>query len=106
MNKRVIDINLRRGRLLERISMQRARLVAEIQPVCHALHTVDRAAALVRTGSDYLKRHPGQVAIAVGLLAIIKPRILWRWARRGFVAWRTWRSVNTQLVNFGLRSHG
>jgi hypothetical protein len=106
MNQRLVDISLRRGRLLERISVQRAQLAREIQPVRQALYTVDRAAAVVRSASDYLKRHPGQVAAVVGLLAIMKPRRLWRWARRGFLAWRTWRSVNAQMINFGLRSRG
>lgn len=106
MNQRLIDISLRRGRLLERISTQRRQLAAEIQPVCDALHNVDRAAALVRCGSDYLKRHPGQVAAVVGLLAIMKPRRLWRWARRGLIAWRTWRGINAQLAHLGLRSRG
>lgn len=104
MNQRLIDISLRRGRLIERIASQRDRLTLQMQPIGSALHTADRAAVAVRTGSNYLQRHPGQVVAAIALLGIMKPRRVWRWARRGFIAWQTWRGLRAQLTAFSLRS--
>ena len=37
-----IDIALHRGRLLERISAQRAAIAVELEPISRALHTAER----------------------------------------------------------------
>ena len=97
MNQQLIEIGIRRGRLIERIAMQREVLGRRMQPVQRTLHAADRTLAAVRTGSDYVKRHPGMVAAAVTLLLALKPRRLWRWGRRGFIAWRTWRVLRSEF---------
>lgn len=106
MDQRLIDIGIRRGRLIERIARQRALLGEQLQPVRGVLDATDRGIARVRTGVDYLRQRPELVVAAIALLIILKPRRVWRWAKRGFVAWRTWRAVRGQLAVFGLRSRG
>ena len=58
MNQELIDLAVERGRLLERISMQRQLLEQQLQPVGDTLHGVDRALASLRKGRDYLQQHP------------------------------------------------
>jgi len=58
MNQELIDLAVERGRLLERISMQRQLLEQQLQPVGDTLHSVDRALASLRKGRDYLQQHP------------------------------------------------
>lgn len=98
-----IDIALRRGRLLERIAAQRAALAGQLQPVSAALHATDRAVAGVQGATAYLKAHPRGVAAALALLVVLKPRRVWRWAKRGFVVWRAWRALRQRATAFGLR---
>lgn len=104
MSRRLNELHLRRGRLLERIATQRTALGREMQPVRVALHATDRVLVRVRSVSDYVKRHPGLVAFAVAALFILKVRRIWRWTRRGFLVWQTWHSVSSRLSAFGLRA--
>jgi len=103
MNPALIDIGIRRGRLLERIAHQRAALGRDVQPVCDVLQAVDHGIARVRTVSGFLKRHPGLVLAAVALLVVLKPRRAWRLAKRGFVVWRLWRTLREQFARIELR---
>ena len=104
MDQRLIDIGIRRGRLIERIARQRALLGEQLQPVRSVLDATDRSIAGVRSGIAYLRQHPTIIVAAVALLVVLKPRRVWRWAQRGFVVWRTWRALRSQLAAFGLRS--
>jgi len=103
MNPQLIDIGIRRGRLLERIASQRSALVRQMEPVHSVLNVADRGLAGLRSGTAYVKRHPGLAVAAFAVLAIAKPRRAWRWARRGFIAWRTWSALREQFAAFGLR---
>jgi hypothetical protein len=103
MNQKLKHIGIRRGRLIERIANQRATLGRDIQPICGALQTTDHAIARVRSATSFLKKHPGLVLAAVALFAALKPRSVWRWAKRGFVVWRTWKILREQLAGIGLR---
>ena len=104
MNLRLNDLHLRRGRLLERIANQRATLAKDAQPVRSALYTADRLLAIVCVGVDQVKRHPGLAALAVAVFFIARPRRIWRWSKRAFFAWQTWRTVRNKLLVLGLRS--
>ena len=59
------------------------------------------ALTATRSGAEYLRQHSGYVAAAVALLVVIKPGRAWRWAKRGFVAWRLWRSLRQRLALAG-----
>ncbi len=99
MTNRMLEIGIRRGRLLERIAIQRAELGRQMQPVAAALATSDRIVAGTRRGFAYLKQHPGIVVAAVALLVALKPKRAWRWAQRGFFVWRTWRSLRRNVMS-------
>ncbi len=103
MNHKLSDLQLQRGRLLERIAIQRFELVQHAQPVRAALYTTDRALARVQAGVDYVKQHPSIAAIAVAALFFMKGGRAWRWAKRGVVAWQTWRIIGDQLAALGWR---
>lgn len=93
MQKRLIELGEQRGRLRERIAQQRSALARDVQPLLAPLALPGRLAAALRQGRDFLVAHPYLAgSAAVGLL-VLKPRWMWRWARRGLLAWRTWRSV-------------
>lgn len=102
MNQDPIDLALERGRLLERIGMQRQTLGQQLQPVGRALHAADRTLATVRNATDYLGQHPEMVTAAVALLVVLKPARAWRWTRRGFFVWRTWRLLRREMSALGL----
>ena len=104
MNHRLNDLHLRRGRLLERFANQRATLAQEVQPVRSALYTADRLLAIVCVGVDHVKRYPSLAALAVAAFFIARPRRIWRWSKRAFLAWQTWRAVRNKLLVLGLRS--
>lgn len=106
MSDSLIDIGVRRGRLLERIASQRAAIGAELAPVRDALRATDRGVALLRRASDTLRRHPAMVVAGVTLFIALKPRRLWRWGRRAFVVWRSWRFLRQRLAAFNLTIPG
>jgi hypothetical protein len=83
----VIDIMVRRERLLGQCAAQRDDLAVLAQQLAGPLQVADRVLA----GVHYLRRHPVVLGGAVALFAVIQRRNLWRWVRRGFVAWRAYR---------------
>lgn len=102
MLKTEVEIALKRGRLQERIAAQRATLKAQVVPIAGALATADRAVAVGRAGIAYVRTHPLQVGVAFALLAILRPRRVWRWSRRAFVVWGTWRKLRARIEMSGL----
>ena len=98
MTRRLNDVLLERGRLLERITTQRYVLINEVQPVHAALDKVDHVRAQVRAGVAYVKRYPAVAGVAVALLAALNFRRAFRLARRGFMAWRTWRMLRERFA--------
>jgi len=106
MNDRLIEVGVRRGRLLERIASQRAAIGSELAPVRDALRASDRAVGILRSGVDAVRRHPALVLAGITLLVALKPRRLWRWGRRAFVAWRTWRFLRQRLAALNLSIPG
>ncbi len=82
------DTMLARERLLARCAAQRDDLAALSQELEGPLKLADRAVAGVR----YVREHPLLLGAAVAALAVVQQRGLWKWARRGFVAWRAYRA--------------
>lgn len=97
MNQQLIEIGIRRGQLIERIAAQRASLGQRVQPVRRSLKVADHVRAVVRSGASYVKNHLGTTAAVITVLVALKPRRAWRWGRRAFVAWRTWRALREQV---------
>ena len=85
----IIDIVVKRERLLARVAAQRDDLTMLAQQLEGPLKVADRVVA----GVQYVRRHPVVLGAAVALLAVVERRRLWLWARRGFVVWRTYRAL-------------
>lgn len=104
MSRRLIELHLRRGRLLERIAHQRASLAREVPPVRAALSTADRLVAGVRAGVVFVKHHPSIVTLVVATLVVLKPGRIGRWTRRAYFAWKTWRTLRKTFPMFDVKA--
>ena len=87
----IIDIMVRRERLLAQCAAQRDDLAVLAQRLEVPLKVADRVVA----GVHYLRRHPVALGAAVALFAAIERRHLWTCVRRGFVVWRAYRVFRT-----------
>ena len=107
MQMRLIELHQQRGRLLERIAVQRSTLSRQMAPLRGVLHIgdrlSDRAARMVQDGKGFVQQHPLAIAAAVAAVVLLKPRTVMRWTRRGLSAWRTWRGVQTLVPGFLLK---
>lgn len=97
MTKRLVELHLQRGRLLERIASQRATLAQQMAPLQKAADTGSHLVALLQGGVQYLKGHPLPVVLAVLTLVLLKPRRALRWVGRGVFWWRSWRTLRAWL---------
>jgi hypothetical protein len=100
MQKHLIDLQLQRGRLLERIAYQREALAVQVQPVSRALHVGDRLTDWVYRCKLFALQHPLAVVAAVATVVVLRPTGVLRWTRRGFFAWRSWSAVRGALPGF------
>ena len=89
---------VRRGRLLERITQQRAALSVELAPVVGMLNTADQVVA----GAEKTRRWIGEnpVVAGIGLLALViwRPKGALKLAKNGAVGWRAWRLARRLLA--------
>ncbi len=97
MQRRLSELQLQRGRLLERIAHQRQLLAGQVRPISHTLQFGDRLADAVSQCRQFVRQHPLAVAAAVIAVAVLRPAGAWRWARRGFLAWRSWTTLRGSL---------
>jgi hypothetical protein len=100
MQQRLIELQLQRGRLLERIANQRAQFAHHAEPVERLLHLGDRATAIARECKRTALEHPLTLALAVGAVVVLRPRTVWRWTRRGFLAWRSVGAVRAAFARY------
>lgn len=89
MNPRLLALALKKQRLQWEIAAQREQLARYGSGLAPAFGAADR----VRDGARWLRRHPEAVAAGIAALVAVRPRVAWRWARRGFFAWQAWRRV-------------
>lgn len=104
MNRRLNELHLRRGRLLERIASQRSDLSRAARPIRETLEKADQVVTRVRHISDYLKQHPAIAGLGIGVLFALRSERLWSWTKRAFIAWRTWKIIRDRFMMFGLRT--
>ena len=102
MDKQLIELYVKRGRLRERISAQRGELARELVPVSHALQSVDRGAQRLRQARAWAAQHPTLITAAIVAVVVMRPRMLWRVARRAFSLWRNWSQVK-EWTRLGMR---
>ncbi|MDR0440834.1 MAG: YqjK-like family protein [Candidatus Accumulibacter sp.] len=98
MNRRIDELFLRRGRLIERIAGQREALRRDFKPVTAALGKADLAVAGVRAGVEYLRRHALVASAVAGVFLIFKGKAALRWAGWAFSLWKSWRALNKTLL--------
>ena len=104
MNHQLSDIRLRRGQLIERIASQRRAIGLDFRLVHQPLQKADCWLGGIRSVGDYVKHHPGVVALGTVGLFLLKTERAWRWAKRGFFAWRTWRALRDSIFVSGARA--
>ncbi|WP_303784479.1 YqjK-like family protein [Azovibrio restrictus] len=92
---RLLELREQRGALRARCALQRQSVAAHAGAVRQLCDAADQ----VRAGAAWLRQHPQVVGGAVALLVLLKPSRLWRWGRRGLVAWQTWRSLRSRLFS-------
>ncbi len=86
-----IELALKKQRLLIESASLRTELSRHASDLVPLLAVADQ----LQAGTRWVGRHPEIIAMTVAFLAAAGSgprRFLWRWIRRGFVAWRVWRS--------------
>lgn len=101
MDKRLAELHVERGRLIERIASQRISLASQLVPLHKATAAGERAAHLFQGLVQYLKDRPLPVLMVAAALMLFKPKGAWRWAQRGLFVWRAWRAWRAIRTRFG-----
>ena len=97
MNDKLLQLASRQGALKARIEAQRHTLAELAVPLENALARGDA----VLQGVDWLKHHPLAIGAAVLAVVVARPRRAWRWAKRGFMVWRSWQGIRNLLSKAG-----
>jgi hypothetical protein len=95
MNPRLLELREQRGVLRAHCAAQRQLLAEHGVVLERACYVFDQA----RTGTGWIKRHPGIVGAAVALLVVLKPRKVWRWGQRAFWVWQGWRALRQRVLS-------
>ena len=98
MTPRQLELALKRQRLEWQAQVQRQDLERHLQVFLPAFTAADR----IRSGAKFLRAHPQWLAGAAVVAAVLRPRKAWRWAQRGFVAWRLWKKLQDKLGATGI----
>ena len=93
MSKSLVDLQLERIRLLERIASQRLALRVQLAPLHKASSFASRAASVFSNAVQYVRDRPVTAMLVVSALVLLRPRGALRWVQRGLAVWRTWRAV-------------
>ena len=84
MNAKLDELVQRRATLVAKAAMQRTELGRVLTPWRAPLAAVDQGVLAAR----YLGRHPGLLVGMVAFVAVLRPRRILGWLRRGWVVWR------------------
>ena len=87
MNRRLVAIETKRARLLERAAREREQLAQALRSLAQPLAFADRCVNAVR----YVVSRPPLVAAAVFVFALLRPRRAFTWARRALGLWQGYR---------------
>jgi hypothetical protein len=98
MNQRRQELALRREQLLARSDQLRQALTVQSTAWLPVLAMGDRA----RAAGRWLQQHPGIVFSAVVVVAVVRPRLVWRWSLRAWSAVRFVRTLRSNLGGLGL----
>jgi YqjK-like protein len=95
MSERLIRLAERRAALIAKAENQRGALSQAVVPLRVPLALVDHGLA----GINYLKLHPEWLAGSAVLVLLLRPRNIFKWAQRGWLAWRFTRSLKNKLYS-------
>jgi hypothetical protein len=84
MNPKLIEIALRRERLIAQAAQQRTALAQSVQPWRTPLALADQGLVALR----YLKQHPAWVAGGVAVVVMLRPRAVGKWVGRVWLLWK------------------
>ena len=94
MNRRLAAIEARRARLLERAAREREDVAQTLQSWAQPLGFIDRCVEAVR----FVVSRPPLVAGAALVLALLRPRSAFKWARRALGLWQGYRWLNRKIA--------
>ena len=100
MQQRLIELQLQRGRLLERIANQRDALGQHTKPLVRVLQLGDRVADIAGQCKRTVIENPLTTAAVLVTVLVMRPRRVMRWAQRGFIAWRSWNTVRSAFARY------
>jgi len=96
MNPRIVELALKKQRLHLQAAAQRVRILHAIQSVSPAFGVADKARAAV----GWAKANPEVLVGAGVVLLVARPRVLFRWAKRGFFLWQGLRRLRGAVDSF------
>lgn len=98
-SKSLAELERERGRLTERIAVQREALAVQFVPVAHVLQFGERVAQTIQSARAFVLQHPWALGTVAGVLVLRRPRSLGRWIKRGLFLWRSWRTARTLTLS-------
>jgi len=93
VNQATLDLALKK----QRLQIASDTLRADFGLCATGLGPAFRGADCAAEGARWLLRNPQFVVAAAVALAVVRPKRVWRWARRTFVGWQVWRKVRDLL---------
>ena len=94
MNRRQLEIEAKRARLIERAAHERQYIAHTLNALEQPLGFVDRCVQAVR----YVIARPPLVAGAVLILTLLRPRSAFAWAQRTWGLWQGYRWLARKLT--------
>ena len=95
MDDRLIELYVQRGRLRERIGVQRMQLALELAPLGSALQLMDRGRDVLHQAGQWMLTHPAVLSALVVAVMVWRPRVVFRTLRWGYTTWRNWAWLRT-----------
>lgn len=97
MNRRLVELALKRQRLQLLAGAQRLELQQQVAVFAPAFSFVDQ----VRAGIEFIRQRPHWLVGVAVAIVVARPRRAFRWLRRGFIVWqlyRRWRVRTAALL--------
>jgi hypothetical protein len=93
MAPRIIELALKKQRLQLQAAAQRVRILHAIESASPAFGAADK----LRAGLCWARAHP-EVLVGTGIVLLVaRPRLLFRWAQRGFFVWEGLRRLRSVI---------
>lgn len=94
MSPKLVELALRKQRLQLHVEMQRQDMGWRFEGLTPLLDVADR----VREGAHWAKEHAPLIGSAALLLILLKPRPVFRLAKRAWGGWRTFRRLSARAA--------